>query len=266
MTVRRIDMWTRIELKERAKEAFARCRWIAVAVSLIFAIVSGGGAGFGGYGNSIVDDNGSDYNIGEINIPKEFVAGLLLAGVVVMLLVLIFATVIRLFVRNPIEIGARRYFLLALNRNDVNFREIVYSFSNGYIDGVVTMFLRDLYIFLWSLLLIVPGIIKAYEYRMVPYIIAENPNIDRKRAFELSKMMMDGEKWDTFVLDLSFIPWNILSAITLGLVGIFYTLPYYNFTHATQYEALRDNLINNDPKVSMDIKGYMDVEETKEAI
>lgn len=186
MTVRRIDVWTRIELKERAKEAFARCRWIAVAVSLIFAIVSGGGAGFGGYGNSIGDDKGSDYNIGEINIPKEFVAGLLLAGVVVMLLVLIFATVIRLFVRNPIEIGARRYFLLALKRDDVNFREIVYSFSNGYIDGVVTMFLRDLYIFLWSLLLIVPGIIKAYEYRMVPYIIAENPNIDRKRAFEFS--------------------------------------------------------------------------------
>ena len=59
---------------------------------------------------------------------------------------------------------------------------------------VEIMFLKSLYTFLWTLLLIVPGIIKSYEYRMVPYILSENPAIDSKRAFELSKRMMDGQK------------------------------------------------------------------------
>ena len=75
------------------------------------------------------------------------------------------------------------------------------------------MFLKGLFQGLWSLLFVIPGIIKSYEYRMIPYILSENPNISRKRAFEISKQMMKGNKWDTFVLDLSFIGWQILSGI-----------------------------------------------------
>ena len=62
---------------------------------------------------------------------------------------------------------------------------------------------------------------ESYEYKMIPYILAENPRISRKRAFEISKNMMDGEKWNAFVLDLSFIGWNLLSTITFGIVGVF---------------------------------------------
>ncbi len=67
---------------------------------------------------------------------------------------------------------------------------------------------RDLYTVLWTLCLIIPGIVKSYEYKMIPYILAENPRILRKRAFEISKNMMDGEKWNAFVIDLSFIGWK----------------------------------------------------------
>ena len=66
-----------------------------------------------------------------------------------------------------------------------------------------------------------PGIIKSYEYRMIPYILAENPSINWREAFRLSKAMMDGQKWNTFVLDLSFIGWDLLSAVTGGLLGLF---------------------------------------------
>ena len=83
------------------------------------------------------------------------------------------------------------------------------------------MLVKEISIFLWSILLIVPGIIKSYEYYMIPYIIADNPNIKRKRAFEISKQMMKGQKWKTFIFELSFILWNILSSLTFGIVGIF---------------------------------------------
>jgi len=71
---------------------------------------------------------------------------------------------------------------------------------------------------------------------MVPYIIAENPGMDRREAFAISKRMMDGEKWNTFVLDLSFLGWGILGVLTCGILLIFYVNPYIYATHAELYE------------------------------
>lgn len=95
-----------------------------------------------------------------------------------------------------------------------------------------------LYIFLWSLLFIIPGIVKAYQYRMVPYILADRPELDQKEVFALSKQMMDGEKWNAFVLDLSFLGWHILGIITAGILEIFYIAPYVNLTNAQLYLTL----------------------------
>ena len=101
------------------------------------------------------------------------------------------------------------------------------------------MFCRDIFIFLWTLLLIVPGIVKSYEYRMVPYVLAENPDLSREEAFALSKRMMDGDKMNAFILDLSFIGWAILTILTFGLVGIFYYQPYLALTDAALYQTLK---------------------------
>lgn len=100
------------------------------------------------------------------------------------------------------------------------------------------MFLKQLYTFFWSLLFVFPGIIKSYEYRMIPYLLAENPYMSTDEAFARSRSMMDGEKWNAFVLDLSFIGWNILSSLTLGLVGLFYVAPYQAYTDMELYVAL----------------------------
>ena len=101
------------------------------------------------------------------------------------------------------------------------------------------MLLMNVFIFLWGLLLIIPGIYKSYEYRMIPYLLSEDSNLSFSEAKRLSSEMMYGEKWDTFVLDLSFILWNFLSALTWGLVGIFWVNPYIQYTNVELYKVLR---------------------------
>ena len=108
---------------------------------------------------------------------------------------------------------------------------------------VVTMLKRDVFIILWSLLFVIPGVIKSYSYRLVPYIIADDENISSSEALELSKTLMQGQKWNTFVLDLSFIGWTILSSITFGILGVFYVNPYIHATNAELYRAIRSGVV-----------------------
>lgn len=151
---------------------------------------------------------------------------------------------LQILVMNPLEIGIRRYFMEDLYA-PCELDRLTYGFRVNYVNGVVIMLLRTVYIILWSLLLVIPGIIKTYEYRMIPYLLAENPDLTREEAFALSKQMMTGVKWNAFVLDLSFIGWAILSLFTLGLVGIFYGNPYKGLTDAALYMALREKIQQN---------------------
>ena len=109
-------------------------------------------------------------------------------------------------------------------------------------DKFPDLFMRNLYIFLWSLLLLVPGIIKSFEYYMVTYLMAEFPDMSREEAFRLSKKMMMGNKMDVFILELSFFGWYILTAFTCGILGLFYVTPYVHATKAELYIKLRKNI------------------------
>ena len=160
----------------------------------------------------------------------------LLGGI--FLLIGVISCLLRLLVFNPLEIGCRSFF--TVNSDEpAELSEIKAGF-NPFGRNIGAMFLRDLFIALWSLLLVVPGIIKAYSYRMVPYILAEDPDISGRDAITLSRQLMDGQKWNTFVLDLSFIGWDLLSALTGGLLGLFYVNPYKHATGAELYQVLRD--------------------------
>ncbi len=99
-------------------------------------------------------------------------------------------------------------------------------------------FLTGLFTFLWSLLLIVPGIIKAYSYSMAIYILAENKGMSALEAIAKSKEMMEGKKMDLFVLQLSFLGWGLLSCITFG-IGFIWTIPYMSATYANFYKSLK---------------------------
>ena len=73
---------------------------------------------------------------------------------------------------------------------------------------------------------------------MIPYILADHPDMPREQVFDLSRQMMNGHKWKTFVLDLSFLGWDLLSILTFGIVGLFWTNPYYFQTKAEFYQTL----------------------------
>ena len=103
----------------------------------------------------------------------------------------------------------------------------------------ITMLIKNIYNLLWFLT-IIGGVIKFYEYRMIPYILADNPKISRKEAFHLSKEMMRHNKWRTFILDFTFILWNILSLATFGFLNILYVNPYQAATSTELYVTLKN--------------------------
>ena len=223
-------MWTRAELKARAKVALAQNYWKLVLVGAIASIVGSGH-------NSSVEFNFSEETSGDIlsslgtMLPVIF--GVASAGIIV-------AFLISFFVLNPIEVGTKRFFLKSLTE-DTEIKELLFAFDHGYKNVVKILFKRDIKVILWSLLFIIPGIVKSYEYRMIPYLLAENPELTEEEAFRYSRQMMYEQKLETFVLDLSFIGWDLLSGITVGIVGLFYVQPYANLTNAALYDTLSTN-------------------------
>ena len=107
-------------------------------------------------------------------------------------------------------------------------------------------FLTGLFTFLWSLLFVIPGIIKALSYSMSTYILAENPGMPALEAIERSKKMMDGHKADLFVLGLSFIGWALLGSITLGIAYI-WIIPYVSTTYVNFYNQIKGEGITETP-------------------
>lgn len=171
-----------------------------------------------------------------LNMGRSFLVGLfpLVAGVAIAASILLGIFVFSLF-----EVGGAKFFVENAGQPAL-VRELLCGFTNGhYGNTVLTLFLRSLFTFLWSLLLIVPGIIKHYEYCMIPYLLADHPELSHDEAFAISKSMMDGNKLDVFVLDLSFIGWQILSGLTFGILGIFFVNPYIYATKAELYLALK---------------------------
>ena len=282
-------MWTRAELKAKAKFALKRNYWKAVLVAIIMALC------FGGTGGSVSsDDVNIDSDSGSVSITDSFVEGFkegynsgrndsvfeddyyensldddlddlgdlfsgasagILVIVVLVVVGIIFAIALLLtaFVFNPLGVGCARFFVKDLNE-PATLNELTYAFDHSYMNVVKIMFMKQLKTFAWTLLFIVPGIIKAYEYRMIPYIVAENPEISYDDAFATTKRMMDGNKWNSFVLDLSFILWNLLSACTLGLLSVFFVGPYIRLTDAALYEKL--SVLKNDPYQKGYYNGY----------
>ena len=136
-------------------------------------------------------------------------------------------SIVSLFIVIPLSIGTYRFF--QVNRGGkASFSELFVPLKKYFHIGL-TMLWLGIKVFLWSLLLVIPGIIKSFEYSMVPYILAENPSIKTKRAFQISKAMTKGNKWHIFVLGLSFILWIIGVICTCGLLAIFVS-PYQQAT------------------------------------
>ena len=163
-------------------------------------------------------------------------------GVGVILIALIAVAYI-ILIAEPLRVAGKKYFLEAREEENVKIGVMKEIFKKGNWKNVtITMFIKNIYNLLWFLT-IIGGFIKFYEYKMIPYILADNPNMERKEAFRLSKKMMKHNKWKTFILDFTFILWNILSLITFGFLNILYVNPYQAATLAELYVTLRNKNI-----------------------
>ena len=134
--------------------------------------------------------------------------------------------------------GVMAAYLTLVRTKSTSFETLFSGFSNFGTTCVVGI-LQTIFLSLWSLLFIIPGIVKTYSYSMTYYVLHDNPNLSASEAITESRRMMNGYKGKLFCLDLSFIGWFLLSALTLGLLG-FYVLPYYNAARARFYEALKN--------------------------
>lgn len=149
-------------------------------------------------------------------------------------------TFVSLFVLLPLAVGYSNSMRVLLETGDNRLANNSFSLGFGnWLHVVWGMILSTIYIFLWTLLLIIPGIIKSYSYALTPYILVEHPEMSANEAIEESMRLMDGHKFDLFYLQLSFIGWAILSILSLGL-GFFWLIPYQMTAQAAFYRDIKN--------------------------
>ncbi len=136
-----------------------------------------------------------------------------------------------------LQLGYCRFLLRQHDGRSVEFNDLFSQFDR-FGAGFAQRFLRNLYVTLWSLLFIIPGIVKSYAYAMTPFIMAEHPNLTASQAIDLSIQMMDGHKTDLFILDLTFLGWSILASLPFNL-GHLVLNPYKNAAYAAFYRQLQ---------------------------
>lgn len=220
-------MWNRQQVKEQAKLIMKRNYWKMFVVTLLTGILTGGKT-------TIIErvqdfaSNNLSYDAQPIfyssNFQYIFYSFISVASILGILYTI--------FIGNVIVVGKNGYFIKNNNENP-ELSEIFKGFKGNYLNVVK--------ILLWLFLFIVPGVIKAYEYSMIPYLLAENPNLSADEAFSLSKQMTTGQKMDLFVLDLSFLGWIILGAICCG-IGLLFVQPYPEATKAEVYLILKHRI------------------------
>ncbi|MDO5408376.1 MAG: DUF975 family protein [Eubacteriales bacterium] len=222
-------MWTRADLKTQAKIGLKNYYWNGVLATFVQGLV-----------------------VFAISLVVKFIP----------LVSFVLSPLVTIFVTNVIGVGLCSYFVKSTrSEQDAGVGEIFHGFQGDcYMRVVTVQFFRSLFTFLWTLLLIVPGIMKHYEYYMVPYLAVEYPEKSRKEIFQLSKRMMDGNKLNTFVLELSFIGWILLGMLAC-CVGTLFVAPYVQATTAELYLRLKEErfgIPREDTRSAADAFGDMD--------
>lgn len=260
-------MWTITELKQNSKQFLKTYLVQAIVVCLIFTIVNNIFEGNNSSGHSSnyneieehgdyekpTEDLGLDFdNIGSTyastlekfsNFGDNFLSSFssitsiltsVVGGAIISILFII-GILGSIFIVKPLEVGVKRFFIKGMRNDDVKIENMFTTFTDGHWVGYAfKMFYLNVVIFLWTLLLIIPGIIKTYQYYYVPYILSDHPEYSINEAMEISKTMTDGKKMDIFMLNLSFIGWVIVSFFTLGL-GFLLLNPYVEGASASLY-------------------------------
>ena len=213
------------DLRYQARQTLAGKWGVAVLAGFLAALlgglVSGGGAGL-------------DLNLEEEelrHIPKVLLPYIMMLASIGGIL-----GIVRFIVGGPVKLGYCRFLLKMHDGEDAQVGDLFSRFDR-FGDGFCLELLTSLYIMLWSLLFIIPGLVKAYAYAMAPFILEENPNMTPSEAIKASRELMDGHKFDLFCLHWSFFGWALLSALTLG-IGSLWLNPYMNAAEAAFYRSI----------------------------
>ena len=136
-----------------------------------------------------------------------------------------------------VSLGYAKFNLNLINNNNPDIKDMFSQF-NRFKAGFVMVFLRSVFVFLWTLLFVVPGIIAVYSYSMTPYILMENPDMTASEALKASKELMKGNKWRLFCMQFSFIGWDLLCGFTMG-IGYLFLNPYRAAADAAFYREIK---------------------------
>ena len=223
-----------------------RGKWkIAVLVGLVAALLGGAG----------IDGPQVKWNISETGVNLDFafagqtvystggslhpgIGAFLVGSAVYIALAAIVIAVIYFVLGSIIQIGYARFNLELVDCHDPSF-DSLFAYFSYWKTTTVARLLQSLYVLLWTLLLIIPGIIAGYNYAMTAYIVAEHPELTASEAIGRSKQMMSSNRWRPFCLQFSFIGWDILSAVTLG-AGSLWVRPYRQAAYAAFYREVSE--------------------------
>ena len=211
-------MYTRAELKQNAKNAL-KGKWGSVILAIILSVIVS-------YIVLIILSVIRDIFVSIVNI-ELFEKILILVSLVV-----------QIVLTTPITVGLYSFFIKLSETNKPEVREIFRPYNESCKNSMKMGLLIYFYTFLWSLVFIIPGIIKSYSYSMAYYIMAENPTMSAEEAITKSMEMMNGHKAELFFLQLSFFGWGVLAYCTCG-IGYLWLTPYMNKTTANFYQAIK---------------------------
>lgn len=249
--------WTRRELKDYAKDFLRKHYWKAFVVCLIFTLLSNSNSSSDStsdydynYNQPSVFDNRYEFeDFSEITSRTSGVNRLAssffsfpiwLIGTSTVAFLAILMLIISIFIGPLITVGKNRFFLQGF-KGDVKIGYVFSTFNRDEFWGIFKcMFITNIKNFLWTLLLIIPGIIKAYEYSMVPYLLSKEPDLTSAEAIQISRGLTDGHKLDMFILDFSFLGWYFLGALLFG-IGTFFVVPYEEASKARLFNVLSGN-------------------------
>lgn len=224
------------DLRVRAWNSLKGKYWLAFLAALVVGIIFSVGTSFSTFASESVGVVTSvEADISELDDIMKAGAAYILG---MSLLFSLIGSIYTIFVGNPMMVGNYKYFIENTSTKPA-FSTIFSGFKTRYGRNVGIMLLMYIKAFLWTLLLIVPGIIKSFEYAIIPYILADDPEITSKEAFKKAKAMMQGNKWRLFKLNFSFIGWILLCCLTLG-IGTFFLVPYIEAANAEFYMELKN--------------------------
>ena len=214
------------DLRRTARENLAGNWLLSVGVTFVAGLLGGIITSSGGRINIELDEHMIR------DLPRIVMVYLKFVGSVAGIL-----SFVNFIIGGVIQLGYAQYLLKQHDKGAFEFSDLFSQFHR-FGQGFAQAFLRGLYIFLWSLLFIIPGIVKSFSYAMTPFIMAENPDLTANEAITASRQMMDGHKADLFLLDLSFIGWSFLAALSANLGNIPLN-PYKNAARAAFYRQLQ---------------------------